>query len=480
MTVSPTPRGPAPHPRGAGFQPARLQPTLIAPLAALLATTSLSITTQAEPTSPNSSRPDATARAATSTNTGTFLRLRGSPVDITGVITSGPGGILVRPLPAASPANNPDLPDTRPSPPAQLIAWHRVAITDLRTVDNSMALGLELMRATSRLERGDIDLAAEAIEPLYSQMTRQGTLIGPTGMVTAETVLRVRLARGMQTGATLAWLGWLDAAAEKPIRFPDDPPLSVIWVGSTLGDAPRSSGTALEPILDPTLKLCRHLPPVFGPTVPSAALAAMLASPEWGRLAAGPQRAIVRAYDAAARFELSQTIYTPDPPADGAPPTSALLADTAALVQDMVLARAGAPEAIPAARQRLRDRLDRLTRQEAARELPPTAAASDIAQEPDPRWLRAWLHAAIGRSLLRDSTPSAQREGVIELLTVPALFASDTPALAATCLLEARQALLALGEPVANVDSELRLRFPTLAPSPEADIRPSARPAAGP
>lgn len=365
---------------------------------------------------------------------GSFVRLRGQASEIKGEVTAQSGGVLV----------------TAPGRVTQLIAWNRVRETDAPGAEGSMARGLELMRAVSRIERGDFPLAAEAIEPLMAQMAVQGTLTGPTGMVAAETAMRVRLARGSQTGATLAWLAWLDAAGERPAseQGAEDakaPETRVVWVGD------RLIGDGNSPI-DTTLGLCVHLPPIFGPVVSSPALVAMLASSEWGRLGAGPNGAVVRAYEAAARYEVAGDVYVPRPE------DASAKGDAAAVVRDIVLARAGSEADRGEARKRLRERLERVTRAESTRE-------TEAGDEPgaDAQWLRAWLHLGIGRSLIREAAPEARREGVVELLTVAAIFASDVPGLAAGALVEARLELVRLGEPIDKIEADLRARFPEAA-----------------
>lgn len=365
---------------------------------------------------------------------GTFVRLRGQGSEIKGDVSAQNGGVLV----------------AAPGRATQLIAWNRVRETDAAGADGSMTRGLELMRAVSRIERGDFALAAEAIEPLMAEMAVQGTLTGPTGMVAAETAMRVRLARGSQTGATLAWLAWLDASRERPERGDaaedgNAPETRVVWVGE------RLIGDAASPI-DSGLGLCVHLPPIFGPVVSSPALVAMLASSEWGRLGAGPSGAVVRAYEAAARYEVAGDAYVPR--AEDA----STKGDAAAVVRDIVLARAGSDADRGEARKRLRERLERLTRTESTRETEP-------GDEPggDTQWLRAWLHLGIGRSLIREAAPEARREGVVELLTVAAIFGSDVPGLAAGALVEARLELVRLGEPIDKIEADLRARFPEAA-----------------
>lgn len=81
----------------------------------------------------------------------------------------------------------------------------------------------------------------------------------------------------------------------------------------------------------------------------------------------------------------------------------------------------------------------------------------------DTLWMRAWLHLGIGRSLLREVDPAQKREGIVEILTVPALFAEEVPGLAAGALVEARGELVKLGEPVELVNKELQAKYPDAA-----------------
>jgi hypothetical protein len=364
---------------------------------------------------------------------GTFVRLRGQAGELRGAVSAQNGGVLVKVDGQAD----------------RLISWHLVRETDVAGCEGSMARGLELMRGVSRVDRGDVPMAGEALEPLIEKMALEGTLVGPTGLATAEAVLRVRLARGSQTGATLAWLAWFDAASERPVIVEDALNKGLIWIGD------RSAGglSAGDASVDGGTGLCPHLPPIFGPVIATPALTGMLGSSEFARLgsvpAGSPVRDVVRAYQAAVAFEVSGAEFKPDGEPSG---------DVAQMVVEIVLARAGDDAARQGARGRLRQRLERLTKAELNREVQ--------AEEPemlDTLWMRAWLHLGIGRSLLREVDPAQKREGIVEILTVPALFAEEVPGLAAGALVEARGELVKLGEPVELVNKELQAKYPDAA-----------------
>ena len=123
-----------------------------------------------------------------------------------------------------------------------------------------------------------------------------------------------------------------------------------------------------------------------------------------------------RLYRAAAKFEV-----------DGSPIDISgleLKLDGPKLVSEIVIARAGEANAREAAR---RDLLKRL-------------------EGSPPAWLEAWVRAALGRSMVKESDPEVRRRGVLHLLHVPARFAADSPYLAGIALAESARALLELGD----------------------------------
>ncbi len=80
--------------------------------------------------------------------------------------------------------------------------------------------------------------------------------------------------------------------------------------------------------------------------------------------------------------------------------------------------------------------------------------SDDFSQEPLARY---W----VGLAKLRSGDERARKEGVVELLHLPALFGESHPEIAAAALDKSQQALEALGDPGASVlRSELLFRYP--------------------
>ncbi|MEX2219093.1 MAG: hypothetical protein WD749_10080, partial [Phycisphaerales bacterium] len=133
------------------------------------------------------------------------------------------------------------------------------------------------------------------------------------------------------------------------------------------------------------------------------------------------------------------------------------------LIELIVQSRVGDAERRAEARRGLQERLR------------PTPATG---HQPPAPWLQAWVHTALGRSLLREDAPEQKKLGVIELLQVPAAHSAAHPYLDGVALAEASVALRALGDaPGADVLArELIDRYPT---HPAHDWAPfaAARPA---
>jgi hypothetical protein len=103
------------------------------------------------------------------------------------------------------------------------------------------------------------------------------------------------------------------------------------------------------------------------------------------------------------------------------------------LVAEIVRARIGDPAAREEARKLLRARV----------EAGQSTAAGATPMAP---WMEAWCRAAIGRSYLREDSPEQKRVGLVELLHVPARFATAHPYLAGMALAEASVTLRGLGD----------------------------------
>ena len=76
--------------------------------------------------------------------------------------------------------------------------------------------------------------------------------------------------------------------------------------------------------------------------------------------------------------------------------------------------------------------------------------------------MECWCRAGIGRSLVRDNDPELRRQGVIQLLHIPARFVRVSPLLASLALAESAVTLHELGDDAGAeaVKGELIDRFP--------------------
>ena len=94
-------------------------------------------------------------------------------------------------------------------------------------------------------------------------------------------------------------------------------------------------------------------------------------------------------------------------------------------------------------------------------------------QRESPAWKKAWIHTAIGLSLLEDGDDQSSRLGIVQLLYVPALYAETQPYLAGVCLAEAsvRLAEMGRGEAAVKLAGELNAEYSTHAATENALIR---------
>ncbi len=272
---------------------------------------------------------------------------------------------------------------------SRVIPWDRVRAVEGELAEQAAAwaeVSETLWRARARLERGDAALA----EPLYEEAFAQlAGAPGPTALAAAEGLLRCRLLRGARAAAVEPWL---EAA-----RL-------------------RREGVAVEfrgpPVIDPDTGLAPALAPVWERTVGAGAL---------GRVDGGRSTNFVIAtlddlyrwsalraagVDAAGAHE---PVVGPEEAKDPA----------VALVQAMVEAQHGDDRA----RERARAALS-------------AGLARDLGS-----WQEAWRRAALGLSLVRERGEAQRRDGMLELLHLPARFSGSQPALAAIALREAARTL---------------------------------------
>lgn len=306
-----------------------------------------------------------------------------------------------------------------------VIPWDRIASVDGRE-DAAPYLGIaeDAWRARTRIERGDFISAEPLLEKLFAQYRGQ---TGATAAIVAEGLLRCRLRRGAHVLAIEPWLTLLGATSG-----PHTAVLHEAWAAEA----------GLPTVLDPATGLIPALPPMWlsWPSVDSYAKRTEPANPA-ANPAAGPADAraalLGQIYYQAARFEA------------GLPATLSELATNdpgVNIAWQVVQSRIGTPEQREAARKLLRERLRRTS-----------------AQTAPPPWLEAWVHAAIGRSLIREESSDQKQAGIIELLNIPARFSRTHPYLTGLALAESSASLRALGdhEGADLLAQELAASYPT-------------------
>jgi hypothetical protein len=340
--------------------------------------------------------------------------------------------------------------------PTKVISWDQVRAIKANKLPAPGAvifapLSERLMRARLRMERRDLSKAEEVVEPLYAEHSASGTLAGPTGALLAECTLRVRLYHGGGTNAVTPWLDWLACRAAT-----QDENQKQDWFGGA---------TRLPVITDRASGLCPDVPPIFGGLTNPAAIRTLMQRADWARLLSvqSPVRGMASAYAAAVLFESGEPFALPA--------IDAATSDGERLVLEIVTSRVGGDNEREPARARIRKRLEQLDRVDDSRE------STDPASVPDDRtWQRPWLHAALGRSLLREADPGQRRLGLVELLHVPALYARTQPRLAALCLFDALAELRQRGEKpeaINAIERELRNQFQIDIDTPDKSIEPA-------
>lgn len=384
------------------------------------------------------------------------LRGQGNTPPQSGEIASmSPAGLLLK---------------TSADEPGRLFAWDAVRLVEGPLATQAapyLILSGEMMRARTRMERGDTWLADQVIEPLYEQAaaakTTQG-FVGPTGLLLAECELRSCLARKASAGATLAWLQW--SAVDRTRPKPPAPNASSAsrepqWIGGSCN---------LPPIVDPGTGLCPQLPPLFSHLNPASVgtLRVLTQSAQLKRLAAdgAPSQVFAAAYALAARISAGEI----QPGESVSLPTANT--DAERLVVDMVASQTAPSDLMRAARQRLQKRLETLQRDTETRD------TADDTVQPDRSWQRAWLHAAIGRSLMAEDQASLRRQGMVESLHVPAIDGATQPMLAVVAIMDVIEQLHAEGgesndAAIAALCLDLKTRFGVEAPQLPERVEPA-------
>lgn len=283
-----------------------------------------------------------------------------------------------------------------------LWGWHQVKSVGGAFASAAAPLasrGDEAWRGLSRLERGDVVAAEPVLERMF---TEYQTRTGPTACAIDAGLARCRISRGALTAAVVPWLAWRRAqAVATPPRFDR---AEAVW-----GD-----------LLDPASGLVPGLPPIF-PDTPATRALARAGLGEASPGASVPDdlaRTLARLYAVAAQFESGTPGVAPDP----------RTADLGVrLVFDVVRARVGDDATRADARKSLAERVK------------PNAPALGT-------WQESWVRVGLGRSLVREADPELKRQGVLQLLELPARNRSTDSYLTGVALADAAAALEALGD----------------------------------
>jgi hypothetical protein len=291
-----------------------------------------------------------------------------------------------------------------------LVPWDRVRRIVADQPDHDIARYLEvaddLWRARSRIERHDTTLAEPLLERLFE--TYRGRT-HETALVVSEGLLRCRLARGEQV---LAVIPALETARLRR------------------AGVQTASYAMLPSVLDESTGLCPAVPPFWATTRGLDRLSRELERYEakGDAVVAG----LARLYRAAALRQLR--------PAD-APAVGESYGDEPGVAFLFAVVECSAPDADARdeARQRLERGIDRL----------------------DP-WAQAWVHFALGDSLLRESGVGRQQRGLVHLAHLPARLSGHGTFLSALALARLAAAADAAGDRAAaeSLRMELRNRYP--------------------
>jgi hypothetical protein len=317
------------------------------------------------------------------------------------------------------------------SSPGMLIGWDRVKSVGGTWAPKAapfMPLAEQAWRARTRLERGDAVAAEPLFETLFKVTKGQR---GPTAQVVAEGLLRCLVRRGAHVAAIDPWLATIDASADQGVAV-----LHGAW----------SSDAGLPTVLDPGTGLSPSIPPMWlaWPSVEGYARS----SPWMG--GGGASKAVTtrvallaNLYHQSAQFEAGIPVNWSEVPTND---------PGVQLVAQIVQARIGDAEHRAAARKALLDRIKPPA--------PGSAAAQTAGPEP---WLEAWVHAAVGRSLVLEDSTEQKEAGVLELLQLPARYSAAHPYLTGLALAESAVTLQGMGdnEGAGVLVRELVERYPT-------------------
>ncbi|CAN5765086.1 hypothetical protein BH11PLA1_BH11PLA1_03920 [soil metagenome] len=421
---------------------------------ALFAGASVSLGANAQPATPAPSQPAAPALAkpaaapqpkpaaavpASPAVPSAVIQLRAGADSIRGTLGNlSPAGVRIIAAPADA------------GPPAErTISWDliRDIEVDGKSLPEIAPFRTELdalWRGRSRLERSDYALAERALTPLYDRCESGAlTLTGPSGAVLFEGILRSRLNRGWTTAAVTPWLEWRtvqEVGGRLGLPAVDDTTRADAQGAVTAANAWVGGVIAGPQVLSRTLGLCTLLPPMFSTRGSTRALPVLAQAPIWERIlgqrdAAPSTAAIAELYLFALRAEIARAESSEIAPLPSRDKSRTLDPGTA-LISDIVLSRAGtSPQRIES-----RAALERRLIVQRSR------SGDDTPAPPLEPWQEAWVHAALGRSLLVETDPRLKRQGLVHLLHVPARFGATQPFLAALALQDAIDALRAMGD----------------------------------
>jgi len=302
---------------------------------------------------------------------------------------------------------------TTPDKAVVWIGWDSVADAGVQGAEFA-EVSERAWRARIRVDRGDYVAAEPLLEALLPAYAGRR---GPTSAVVAWGLMRCRLWRGAYAGAVAPMItyagavgsgrdGWYLPARSSGEPRQDERPDGLLW----------DEASGLSPLL----------PPMWV-NVPATGA---LARERWVR-PAGRAGTLSMLYEQAARFDAGMDATLPEPPTGD---------DGVRLVYDIVASCLGDADQRRAARAALRARL---------RSEPPV-------------WMQTWVHAAVGRSLVREADTDSRLLGIASLLQVPARAEREGPYLTGVCLAEAAVALRALGDGngASAIRGELESRFP--------------------
>lgn len=327
------------------------------------------------------------------------VELRGGAFIEDAVVGVSPAGVEVRPAEGAP----------------RTLGWDRVKRVagdfegDARAFER---LADDLWRAASRLERGDVAMAAPIFDRLWDAAlaneadphTVHGVrLVGPTGLAIARGAAAVRVSQGRLPEAVEPW------AASVALRR------------SLAGDAAADDG-----LLDPAL------PPVFVQSVATEKLAR--ATPP-AVVASDPlASALFDAYRAAAAGACGERVEVASQRDADAPAE-------VAFVRDIVAAQYGDDQQRSGVASRLRE----------------------VVRQREGEWREAWARAGLGIDAVRHGEGRDRLAGALDLLHLPARFSSTQPYLAGLGLAWAAVALDAErdGAHAADLRDELASRYPS-------------------